>query len=131
MNPTQQWYEALNKPPFAPPSSVFGVAWGILYPIIFVSFGYVFYLTATKQINWVVALPFALNLILNFLFSPVQFGLRNNELALGVILGVIATLIWAMVVIYPVNKWVFYAQIPYLLWGLFATTLQVYITLYN
>lgn len=131
MNETQLWYEALNKPPFAPPSNVFGIAWGILYPIIFASFGYVFYLAATKQINWIVALPFLLNLILNFSFSPVQFGLRNNELALGVILGVIATLIWAMVVIYPINKWVFAAQIPYLLWGLFATTLQIYITLYN
>ena len=34
-----------------------------------------------KQITWIVVLPFVLNLVFNFAFTPLQFGLRNNLLA--------------------------------------------------
>jgi tryptophan-rich sensory protein len=49
----------------------------------------------------VVALPFILNLIFNILFTPIQFGLKNNLLATVDILLVLGTLIWALVAIYP------------------------------
>ena len=58
-----EWYETLKKPSFAPPPRAFGIAWSILYPVIFVSFGYVFYLAATGRVSWIVATPFVLNLV--------------------------------------------------------------------
>jgi len=78
-----------------------------------------------------VALPFLLNLIFNFAFTPIQFGLKNNYLAALDILLVLATLIWAMAVIYPHARWIAYIQIPYLLWVSFATVLQLTITYLN
>jgi len=84
-----------------------------------------------KQIPFIVALPFALNLIFNFSFTYLQFGLKNNLLAGIDILLILGTLIWAMVAIYPFAKWVAYIQIPYLLWVLFATALQITITYLN
>lgn len=130
-NTTTNWYTALEKPGFAPPPYVFGIAWGILYPIIFVSFGTVFYKALKKQIPPIIALPFALNLLFNFLFSPIQFSLQSNILAAADILLVVVTLVWAMTAIYPHNKYLSFVQIPYLLWGLFATTLQLSITYLN
>jgi len=99
--------------------------------MIAVSFGSVFYRFFTKQIPWVVALPFVLNLIFNFAFSPLQFGLKNNLFAAIDILLVLITLIWAIVAIFPHAKWIAYIQIPYLLWVSFATVLQLTITYLN
>jgi len=78
-----------------------------------------------------VALPFVLNLIFNFSFTYLQFGLKNNYLAAVDIVLVLATLIWAIVAIYPHTRWVAYAQVPYLLWVAFATALQLTITYLN
>jgi benzodiazapine receptor len=128
---TVSWYQTLKKPFFAPPSWVFGVAWGVLYPIILVSFGYVFYQIFKKKIPAGIALPFVLNLVFNLAFSPIQFGLQNNFLAAVDITLTVATLIWGIKVIYPFSTAVALAQIPYLLWGLFATILQYSVTVLN
>ncbi len=127
-------YAELLKPSWAPPSWVFGPVWTVLYAIIAVSFGTVFYKAFTKQIPWMVALPFALNLVFNFTFTPIQFGLVNNFLASIDILLVVGTLIWALYAVWhnvPELRWVVYANIPYLLWGTFATCVQLTITYLN
>ena len=140
---TYNWYSQLIKPSWAPEPSVFRVVWPILYAIIAVSFGTIFYKVFTKEIPWIVALPFALNLIFNFTFTPIQFGLKNNLLATVDILLVLVTLIWALIAIYffglklhletgaPTYAWIIYANIPYLLWVSFATVLQLSITFLN
>ena len=121
----------LIKPTWSPPAWLFGPVWSVLYVIITISFGSVFYKAFTKQIPWLVALPFALNLIFNLLFTPIQFGLQNNLLAAIDILLVLGTLVWAMIAIWPHTRWITYAQIPYLLWVSFATALQLSITYLN
>ena len=131
MNPTYTWYTNLIKPTWAPPSWLFGPVWTVLYAIIAVSFGAVFYKVATKQIPWIVAVPFALNLVFNALFTPLQFQLRNNLLASIDILLVVITLAWALYAIRPYMPWVTYVNLPYLAWGLFATSLQLTITYLN
>ena len=134
MNNTYNWYSQLIKPSWAPPSWLFGPVWSFLYAIIFVSFGTVFYKAFTKQIPPMVALPFALNLLFNFIFTPIQFGLKNNLLSSIDIVLVVTTLIWAFYTIWhasPELRWIVYVNIPYLLWGIFATCLQLTITYLN
>jgi translocator protein len=128
---TYNWYSQLVKPSWSPPSWLFGPVWTFLYVLIIASFGTVFYKVFTGKLPWIVALPFALNLVFNFAFTPLQFGLKNNLLASVDILLVLGTLIWAMVAIYPHIRWVSYIQIPYLLWVSFATVLQITITYIN
>lgn len=124
-------YSTFIKPSFAPPSWVFGPVWTVLYVIIFISYLAVFQKFFSSQIPKMVALPFLLNLIFNFAFTPIQFGLNNNLLASIDILLVLITIIWSMFAIYPHIRWVVYAQIPYLLWVFFATVLQLSITYLN
>lgn len=126
-----EWYASLIKPSFAPPAEIFGPVWAVLYIIIAVSFGYLFYKIIKKQIPARVGVPFVLNLILNLLFSPVQFGLENLPLASVIVAGTWATLIWMMVAVWPYSKKVAYAQVPYFLWVSFATVLQLTITYLN
>ena len=129
-----KWYSHLIKPSWAPPSWLFGPVWTFLYIIIAFSFGIVFYKFFTNEISWMIALPFLLNLLFNFMFTPIQFGLKNNLLAAIDISLVVSTLIWALCVIWNVSpdlRWVAYVNIPYLLWGIFATCLQFTITYLN
>jgi len=130
MNESQTYVELL-KHIWAPPSWLFGPVWTALYAIIAVSYGVVFYKVYTKELPAIVALPFVLNLIFNFAFTPIQFGLKNNLLASIDVLLVVGTLIWALVAIWPHIRWVTIVNIPYLLWGMFATVLQLTITYLN
>ena len=128
---TTQWYEMLIRPSFAPPSWIFGPVWTILYIIILISFGYVFWNVVSLKWPVKVAIPFIINLIANLSFTPIQFGLKNNVLATIDIIIVLGTIIWMMRVIWPIAPWVGWAQAPYLLWVSFATLLQVSITWLN
>ena len=127
-------YSQYIKPSWTPPSWVIGLVWPFLYVIIAVSYSVVFYSAYKKLIPRVVALPFALNLIFNFAFTYIQFGLANNLLASIDILLIVATLIWALLAVWlkaPELRWVSYANIPYLVWGAFATTVQLGSTYLN
>lgn len=131
MKDSYLWYQTLIKPTWAPPSWLFGPVWSVLYVIIAITYGYVLYQVATGKLPKIVALPFVLNLFFNFIFTPIQFGLKNNLLASLDILLVLGTLVWALVLIYPYFKWIVYANVPYLLWVCFATVLQITITTLN
>ncbi len=125
------WYSQLIKPTWSPPAWLFGPVWTFLYILIFISFGKVFLMTWKKEIGLMIALPFVLNLIFNFAFTSLQFGLKNNYLAAVDILLILGTLVWAMIVIRPYAPWITYIQIPYLLWVCFATVLQLTVTWLN
>ena len=136
MNNAYNGYSTLIKPTWAPPSWLFGPVWTVLYAIIAVTYGTVFYKVFTKQIPWMGALPFALNLVFNFSFTYFQFGLKNNLFASIDILLILGTLIWLVSQKLPSVggadlNWIRYANIPYLLWVSFATVLQITITWMN
>lgn len=125
------WYAQLAKPFFAPPASVFGPVWGVLYVIIAISFGFVLLQFLKRRWPASVLLPFMLNLVFNAAYTPIQFGLRNNWLASLDILLVLGTLVWALTAVWSRARWVALVNIPYLLWVAFATVLQLSITWLN
>ena len=126
-----QKYAELIRPSWAPPSWLFGPVWTVLYAIIIVTYAKVVQLYSAKVIPFVVLLPFILNVLFNVLFTPIQFGLRNNLLASVDITLVLGTLVWALFAIWPYARYVVYANIPYVLWVTFATCLQFTITFLN
>jgi translocator protein len=131
---TTNWYFKLLKPSWAPPTWLFGPVWSVLYLIIIFTFGRIFYGVFTKEVTWFIALPFLLNIIFNFSFTPLQFGLKNNLLASLDIILILLTLGWALYATWrylPDLRWIVYLNIPYLLWVSFATYLQLTITVLN
>ncbi len=128
---TYDLYQEFIKPFWTPQAWTFCLVWLVLYAIILVSFGTVFYKVSQKKLPVTVSLPFALNLVANFAFINIQFGLQNHILASIDALLILGTIIWMMVDIYPRIRWIAYAQIPYLIWVSFATILQLTITYLN
>lgn len=125
------WYNGLAKPSWTPSPPTIGLIWQILYPIIIVTFGFVFVQAFRGKIPWLVALPFAINLVGNLIFTPIQFGMRNLPLASVDIVIVWGTIIWSVVAVWPHYRWVAVAQVPYFVWVSTATVLQLSITWMN
>ena len=126
-----EWYNSLVKPSWTPAPSTISLIWTILYPVIFVSFGFIFAQAFRGNVGWKLALPFAVNLVANLLFMPIFAGLRNVPVAFADILIVWAAIIWCVVVAWPVYRWVAVAQVPYFVWVTTATVIQASITAMN
>ena len=129
--PWIEWYNSLAKPSWTPAPATIGLIWQILYPIILISFGFVFVQMFRGKVDWLVALPFAINLVANLFFTPIQFGMRNLPRAAVDILIVWTTIIRCVIAIWPHFKWVAVAQGPYFIWVSLATVLQLSITWMN
>jgi len=125
------WYDALDKPAWTPAPATIGLIWQTLYPIIFVSFGFIVLQAIRGKVPWAVAAPFAVNLAANLIFTPVQFGMRNLPLASVDILIVWGTILWMIIAVWRHYRWVAIAQVPYLVWVSIATVLQLSITAMN
>ena len=126
-----EWYDSLSKPSWTPAPATISLIWTILYPVICISFGFVFVQAARKRLTWRVALPFAVNLVANLLFMPIFAGLRSVPLAAVDILIIWATILWCVVAVWPHYRWVAIAQVPYFVWVSIATVLQLSITAMN
>ena len=129
--PWIEWYNHLAKPAWTPSPSTISLIWTILYPIIFVTFGFVFVQAYHRNVAASVAWPFAINLIANLLFMPIFVGLRNSPLAALDIIIVWTTIVWCMFATWAFYRWVTLAQIPYLIWVSIATILQLAIVVMN
>lgn len=129
--PTMSWYETLTKPSWAPPASLFGTVWSILYPIILIAYGFVIVQAVRGEMPRSVLWPVLINLAANAAFTPIQFGLRNLVLAELDIIVVLVTIVWSMIAIWPHARLAAIALVPYLIWVSIATVLQTSITLLN
>jgi tryptophan-rich sensory protein len=127
----RDWYDALRKPSWTPEPEFIGLMWQIIYPIILVTFGFVFLQALRGNVPRIVALAFAINLVANLIFTPIQFGLRNLPLASFDIIVVWGTIIWMVVAVWKYYRWVAIAQTPYFAWVSVATILQLSITWMN
>jgi tryptophan-rich sensory protein len=125
------WYNSLAKPDWTPAPATIGLIWTILYPIIAVSFGYVFVQASRGRLGWNVATPFVCNLAANLIFTSILFRMRNLPLASVDILIVLGTIVWSAIAVWPHSRWVAWAQLPYFVWVSIATFLQLSITWMN
>ena len=112
MDDFRPWYDALQKPSWTPSPETIGMIWTVLYPIIIAVNVFVFVKFFRKELSVWVLLPFAINIVANVLFTPIQFGLRNLTLALADILLVWVTIIWAMKALWPHYPKVALAFVP-------------------
>ena len=124
------WYHSLTKPFLMPPSWLFAPVWTVIYVLIALSL--VFYITTYSQKTKVFGyLYFAVQMALNFLWSPVFFYFRGLKLALIIILLMDIFVILNIFEFRKISKLAGNLLIPYFIWILFATYLTAAINLLN
>jgi translocator protein len=125
------WYSTLTKPSFTPPNGVFGPVWVSLYLLIGIA-AYLVWQHRNGSFKFRRARNvYFLQLILNFSWSMVFFGMEQ-------ILGglIVIALLWLSIVanifyFYRYSKVAAWLLVPYLLWVSYASMLNLYIYLLN
>lgn len=121
-------YNSLAKPFLAPPSIAFPIVWTILYILIGVSYGI---LKSKKLTNSEIDLIYYIQLGVNSLWS-IFFFLAKWRLFSFIWIIILAILIIVMIFkFYNKDKVAGLLQIPYLLWVLFASYLNIAIYILN
>lgn len=121
-------YNYLVNPPLSPPSYLFPIVWNILYLLIGIS--YYIYRKNNNDDSLTIKLYY-IQLILNYLWSIIFFTLKLRTLAVIWIIVLAITVIYLMIRFYKEERTIFYLFIPYILWVLFATYLNIGIVVLN
>ncbi|MEO0086954.1 MAG: TspO/MBR family protein [candidate division WOR-3 bacterium] len=118
------WYLQLNKPPFTPPNWLFAPAWTTLFLLMGISLYLVWNQGwENKQVKKAI-LIFAIQLILNILWSFIFFTLKSLLFAFIEIIILWIAILLTIINFQKVSKSSAYLLLPYLFWVSFASVLN-------
>ena len=118
-----EWYASLAKPTWNPPAAVFAPVWTALYTMMGVAAWLVWRERGVERAALPLAL-FAVQLVLNGLWSWLFFGLRRPDLGLVDIVALWAAIAATVVTFWGVRPLAGAILLPYLAWVSFATALN-------
>ena len=121
-------YNSLQKPFLAPPSILFPIMWTILYILMGISYGI---LASSNLIDFKINVIYYLQLFVNALWSIFFFTLKWRLFSFIWIIFLDLLVFVMLFIFYKKNKLSGLLQIPYLLWMLFASYLNISIYLMN
>ncbi|TXH75093.1 MAG: tryptophan-rich sensory protein [Lysobacteraceae bacterium] len=121
--PPGEWYLALNKPSWHPPTWVFGPVWSTLYVMMAVSAWSVWRRGGFARQSLPLAM-FLVQLVLNAAWSPLFFGLQHPGVALIEILVLWLAILATLVIFRRVHRPAAWLLVPYLAWVSFAAVLN-------
>lgn len=122
-----EWYQSLQKPFFNPPNWIFGPVWTTLYVLIGIAGARTW---IRKRMGTRMRLWFT-QMVLNFLWSPIFFGMQSPAGALIIIIPMLVCILAFIALTYRrdrISMWLF---VPYALWVAFATVLNASIGILN
>ena len=124
------WYRQIKKPSFTPPGWVFGPAWMLLYLSMAVAVWWVWLKSGFTGAPLAMAV-FAMQLLLNGLWSKFFFGMHNPGLALADIALLWAAIVGTVICFWRVSPAAGAILLPYLAWVSFASVLNYSIWVLN
>lgn len=124
-------YSQINQPPLAPSGWLFPVVWSVLYILMGISLYLVWNGNAAYNEKRRAYIFFGIQLLLNFIWSPIFFGMRQFLLAFVVLILMWIFTLGMILSFYKISKPAGFLQIPYLLWLTFAGYLNFAIYLLN
>ncbi len=127
----QDWYPSLVKPSFNPPAWIFAPVWTFLYALMGVAAFQVHQKGFSSPAVKTALLIFAIQLLLNSLWSVIFFGLRaplGALVELGFLWIFVSLTIYAFFRISSLAGWLL---VPYLFWISFAFVLNYALVVLN
>ena len=118
------WYAGLTTPSFQPPGWAFGVVWTTLYTMMAIALATILDQPSSRPRTTALIL-FAIQLALNFAWSPIFFGAHRIDLALVVIVVMDVVVTMTIIACWRIRPLAGALLIPYLLWLCLATALNL------
>jgi len=125
------WYATLNKPFFTPPSWLFAPIWITLYTLMGISAFLVWRKGMSHRNVRTASIVFAVQLILNVLWSAVFFGLRSLLGGLIAIVILWIAILFTILNFHKISRTAELLLIPYILWVSIATALNFSVLILN
>lgn len=124
------WFDALIKPSFNPPNSIFGPVWTTLYILMGIS---LYLITSSSEGNnrKKAVLIFCLQLFFNFWWSILFFKFHMLFASVADILAVWISVTWMIIAFKKIKPVAAYLQFPYIAWVSFASVLNIAIAFLN
>ena len=116
------FYSQLAKPDWAPPASVFGPVWSLLYGLMAIAAGLVWREPASKRRRLALGL-FVAQLAANALVSWMPFGWHQGALAFGEVLLLLALVVATAISFWRIRRLAGALLLPYAAWVSFASAL--------
>ena len=126
-----EWYDALLKPTFNPPASVFGPVWTALYAVMAAALWLVWRSRDDVAMRRTALRLFWVQFALNLLWSPLFFGLHSPGMAFVDICLLWTAVLATALAFGKVRPLAGYLMVPYVLWVSFALVLNGTIWLMN
>ena len=125
-------YNQLEKPIFAPPAYAFPIIWTILYILMGIA-AYKIYVLKYENVDTSSAMfVYYIQLLLNFLWSIIFFGLRLYGLAFIELLVLVFFVVLTIKRFYDKGgKKTALLMVPYLIWLIYAGVLNYFIWMLN
>lgn len=121
------WYQSLNRPPFNPPNWIFGPVWTPLYVMIAIAGARTWLRSRMggRMQLW------GSQMLLNFLWSPMFFGMQSPAAGLIIIVPMLICIIAFIILTSRRDRLSMLLFIPYAAWVGFATLLNASILCLN
>jgi len=117
------FYTQLVRPAWAPPPSIFGPVWTILYALMAISAWLVWRVGGFRAAKSALTL-FLVQLALNALWSWLFFGWHRGALAFADVLVLWALIVATLIAFWRIRRLAGALLVPYLLWVSFASALN-------
>ncbi len=126
------WYSTIVRPDFAPPNWIFGPVWTTLFVLMGIALFLVWKKEDAQKKKVKLALQFfAVQLVLNTLWSIIFFGLQSPGWAFVEIIFLWISIALTLYLFAPISRLAAWLLVPYLAWVTFAAYLNFSIWMLN
>lgn len=124
---SSDWYQALNKAPWTPPGWIFGAAWTTIMVLFSIFLTLIWEHVENKKL---LITLFTFQWVLNVGWNPVFFYFHLPLIALFIIIGLLYIV---AIITFRFHRSLSLSSLmlPYIIWLIIATSLNVYVILYN
>ncbi len=125
-------YKSFEQPPLSPPGIIFPIVWVILYGLMGVASYIIFEERKASEENQKQALTFyGIQLAVNFIWPILFFKFEAYTLSVFVIILLLVLVIITALKFKEINTVAFWLMVPYIIWLLFATYLNIGVAVLN
>lgn len=135
-DPVDGWYASADQAPWTPPNAVFGPVWTALYLIMGLA-AWLVWLRPTSPARRTALIWFIIQLAFNAVWSPTFFGgypllgAAALWLSFAIIVALLISLVMTIRSFWTIRTLAAVLLLPYLLWVTYASTLNLYMAIFN